>query len=103
MKWPNSTTVTPAKGRSVLTGSRLHEGVPVRRGDGAIEVAEAAFVLHLARGVEHPGHGGAIDRKSTRLNSSHTVISYAVFCLKKKKTRSQSRRSCDERIADCAA
>src|SRR5438034_5610669 len=33
------------------------------------------------------------DRKSTRLNSSHTVISYAVFCLKKKKkTRSQNRR-----------
>src|SRR5438034_4189304 len=27
------------------------------------------------------------DRKSTRLNSSHTVISYAVFCLKKKKER----------------
>src|SRR5256885_4551157 len=31
-----------------------------------------------------PGDGGA-DRKSTRLNSSHLVISYAVFCLKKKK------------------
>src|SRR3989449_5696219 len=29
----------------------------------------------------------AIDRKSTRLNSSHGYISYAVFCLKKKKTR----------------
>src|SRR5438132_7192932 len=29
------------------------------------------------------------DRKSTRLNSSHTVISYAVFCLKKKKQESQ--------------
>src|SRR5260221_5037921 len=29
--------------------------------------------------------GAAKDRKSTRLNSSHTVISYAVFCLKKKK------------------
>src|SRR5260221_5695379 len=29
--------------------------------------------------------GGLGDRKSTRLNSSHTVISYAVFCLKKKK------------------
>src|SRR5438034_7258314 len=28
--------------------------------------------------------GGEQDRKSTRLNSSHTVISYAVFCLKKK-------------------
>src|SRR5438034_1573285 len=30
---------------------------------------------------------GRADRKSTRLNSSHTVISYAVFCLKKKKKR----------------
>src|SRR5437588_4044757 len=29
----------------------------------------------------------AADRKSTRLNSSHTVISYAVFCLKKKKKK----------------
>src|SRR2546430_7361597 len=33
------------------------------------------------------GDGGSIiDRKSTRLNSSHSQISYAVFCLKKKKT-----------------
>src|SRR5207247_247734 len=32
--------------------------------------------------------GGEIDRKSTRLNSSHEWISYAVFCLKKKKKRS---------------
>src|SRR5688500_19221105 len=32
-----------------------------------------------------PGFGGGLgDRKSTRLNSSHLVISYAVFCLKKK-------------------
>src|SRR5260221_4877551 len=31
------------------------------------------------------------DRKSTRLNSSHTVISYAVFCLKKKKTNQTSK------------
>src|SRR5256885_5650141 len=33
------------------------------------------------------------DRKSTRLNSSHLVISYAVFCLKKKKTMSKHKRS----------
>src|SRR5258708_26475587 len=32
---------------------------------------------------------GVGDRKSTRLNSSHQIISYAVFCLKKKKTRSK--------------
>src|SRR5207253_9369809 len=34
------------------------------------------------------------DRKSTRLNSSHVAISYAVFCLKKKKTKNSS-KSCD--------
>src|SRR5260221_8769762 len=32
------------------------------------------------------------DRKSTRLNSSHTVISYAVFCLKKKKKKNSNSR-----------
>src|SRR5260221_10474670 len=38
-------------------------------------------------------HGFNIqDRKSTRLNSSHTVISYAVFCLKKKKRTRDHRR-----------
>src|SRR3989442_8901079 len=46
-------------------------------------------------GLAEPGEGGAlpeipslgqgVDRKSTRLNSSHVRISYAVFCLKKKK------------------
>src|SRR5260221_879054 len=35
---------------------------------------------------EHGVQRRRADRKSTRLNSSHTVISYAVFCLKKKKT-----------------
>src|SRR5260221_7001797 len=42
----------------------------------SIAIREKAF------GAEHPK-----DRKSTRLNSSHTVISYAVFCLKKKKKK----------------
>src|SRR2546427_8284386 len=40
------------------------------------------------RGFRRPGAGGChppADRKSTRLNSSHSQISYAVFCLKKKK------------------
>src|SRR3712207_8349049 len=38
------------------------------------------------------GHCSQVDRKSTRLNSSHANISYAVFCLKKKKTSSLSPR-----------
>src|SRR3712207_8706854 len=36
------------------------------------------------------------DRKSTRLNSSHANISYAVFCLKKKNTKKSTPRCCDK-------
>src|SRR5256885_11156577 len=39
-------------------------------------------------------HGEVTDRKSTRLNSSHLVISYAVFCLKKKKKQPMSLDRC---------
>src|SRR5256886_9926125 len=38
-----------------------------------------------AQTLMSPTHGAVEDRKSTRLNSSHSQISYAVFCLKKKK------------------
>src|SRR5690625_7007607 len=39
----------------------------------------------------HPlSHLAALDRKSTRLNSSHVAISYAVFCLKKKNKKKRS-------------
>src|SRR5690348_18508656 len=44
-------------------------------------------------GVGPAGFAGFEDRKSTRLNSSHPSISYAVFCLKKKKN-TQSSTSC---------
>src|SRR5947207_5652301 len=43
--------------------------------------------------------GGEEDRKSTRLNSSHTVISYAVFCLKKKKENNADSRTTRRRPA----
>src|SRR2546422_2383894 len=53
---------------------------------GAIELAPQPGFGHLAVGeLEHELVGGHADRKSTRLNSSHGYISYAVFCLKKKK------------------
>src|SRR5256885_4159494 len=45
----------------------------------------AEFVAFLTDIVANQPKGKEIDRKSTRLNSSHLVISYAVFCLKKKK------------------
>src|SRR5438034_7366928 len=50
-------------------------------------------LLQILKPEVPPGLARAVkgDRKSTRLNSSHTVISYAVFCLKKKKKRKQNR------------
>src|SRR2546422_5825878 len=45
-----------------------------------------------------PGVG---DRKSTRLNSSHGYISYAVFCLKKKNTRTLRYALCVVQTSDC--
>src|SRR2546426_3610161 len=44
------------------------------------------------RGARGAGGSEPADRKSTRLNSSHLVISYAVFCLKKKKKNTTRRR-----------
>src|SRR5207244_5150994 len=41
------------------------------------------------RGIFMPAVGSRRDRKSTRLNSSHQIISYAVFCLKKKNNQRQ--------------
>src|SRR5256885_3617050 len=43
---------------------------------------------------ERRGREAILDRKSTRLNSSHLVISYAVFCLKKKKRSERSMTLC---------
>src|SRR2546421_5384863 len=44
-------------------------------------------------GCDHVARAGEKDRKSTRLNSSHDQISYAVFCLKKKKHNIQPERN----------
>src|SRR2546430_9220664 len=73
----------------------LHDALPI----SAARCAEDACRMRVIHG-EHriilPCQGGKIrqlrdvtfqDRKSTRLNSSHSQISYAVFCLKKKKNK----------------
>src|SRR5260221_6247200 len=50
------------------------------------------------------GMDASRDRKSTRLNSSHTVISYAVFCLKKKNTFININDTiCDDHVLDGAS
>src|SRR3712207_7887820 len=59
---------------------QLHATAGIRRRHllMSLDQVDATFVL-LERGI-----GAVADRKSTRLNSSHANISYAVFCLKKK-------------------
>src|SRR2546430_13223055 len=69
-------------------------------GSSAAKIDEEKMILETGRQTcareigEAGGSAGDIDdwrqdRKSTRLNSSHSQISYAVFCLKKKKTKSR--------------
>src|SRR2546422_1659208 len=71
----------------------LHRGVLVGvahadEGPAALRQPHAGGELRLH---ERLAEGLAEDRKSTRLNSSHGYISYAVFCLKKKKTSQKPR------------
>src|SRR3989442_8705109 len=66
----------PARGREHHKGSLLHAVVSTW-----VDIGDA--LLHQLRQLRRFAQ---IDRKSTRLNSSHVRISYAVFCLKKKTT-----------------
>src|SRR5256885_7639934 len=74
--------LTPESGR----------GRRAARGFGGRAVRAAASRGHRSSPsyAGPPARGAGSDRKSTRLNSSHLVISYAVFCLKKKKEQLQT-------------
>src|SRR3712207_7882354 len=80
--FPYTTLFRSEAGRVRGRDELLRAGLPVRllgtRGPGDVVGPEAA-------GGEGDLTGALQDRKSTRLNSSHANISYAVFCLKKKK------------------
>src|SRR5256885_4924392 len=54
---------------------------------GPMNVTAKDALFALRKWANDTEKGQIEDRKSTRLNSSHLVISYAVFCLKKKKTK----------------
>src|SRR5438552_9883374 len=88
---------------SVIYTLSLHDALPIfprvrgvhrdRTGGHAAPVPRpACHALRVARRrlptLPQPAHRLAEDRKSTRLNSSHQIISYAVFCLKKKNNSS---------------
>src|SRR5438034_7418387 len=63
----------------------LHRGVE--------KIAEHRTYAQFNPYVDRMDYVAAVDRKSTRLNSSHTVISYAVFCLKKKKKKINTKQN----------
>src|SRR5207244_5281711 len=76
-----------ALGALTKTNSRLIYNIGNGQGFSVLEVIESVRrVTGRPIAVEDfPRRPGDPDRKSTRLNSSHQIISYAVFCLKKKK------------------
>src|SRR2546422_6048858 len=68
--------------------------------DLRVELGLLNFEFSIEKGYSRTGYR---DRKSTRLNSSHGYISYAVFCLKKKKSQrshARPRSACDWTAAD---
>src|SRR5262245_62677207 len=72
-------------------GRELYAAEPVFR--ESIDACAEALAPHVDWSLVEVLSGGSLeDRKSTRLNSSHLGISYAVFCLKKKKRDNRSNR-----------
>src|SRR5207249_11634521 len=78
---PADERVPPAEHEAVRLRHRLRGGRVGRHARRLPQRADRPPGHELRRHEHQPG-----DRKSTRLNSSHVSISYAVFCLKKKKT-----------------
>src|SRR4051812_4329471 len=75
-------------GRACCNALEVEEAIATLNGEGPEDLVEVTLALSaemlLMAGIASDGES-ARDRKSTRLNSSHMSISYAVFCLKKKK------------------
>src|SRR3712207_8987283 len=88
------TTLFRSRGQAERRRVEVVDGRPmVAAQEGDLPAGEEGLRLGLR--VERVGGegGGCLDRKSTRLNSSHANISYAVFCLKKKKNTTVKFRS----------
>src|SRR5947207_12607659 len=75
----------------------FHRPVPPPSEPGMGRRRDVLFFRRVGPDAPHPM---GQDRKSTRLNSSHTVISYAVFCLKKKKKQQITLISYEIKIYD---
>src|SRR5256886_11166775 len=72
---------------------RALEAARAGRAQAEADLCELLAIPSVSSASEHRDDCRR-DRKSTRLNSSHSQISYAVFCLKKKKTWRRSSKTC---------
>src|SRR2546427_8377035 len=76
-------------------GERIDDGRHQAGGGGGVALDAVGHLPALVRRAHRGDRGDQLrrhrreDRKSTRLNSSHSQISYAVFCLKKKKNKTE--------------
>src|SRR3712207_8257786 len=95
MRRPPRSTLFPY---TTLFRSAQSEGIRVKGNRPEVDIRVVAGGLAGRRAVEIPFRQlrDVLDRKSTRLNSSHANISYAVFCLQKKQIRRL--RVCDEHL-----
>src|SRR5438034_3134776 len=99
LRRPPRSTLFPTR-----RSSDLAPGMAARGKGSIINVSSMAGQIGLAGGAAYGATKAALASltrawaaefkigRATRLNSSHTVISYAVFCLKKKKRKTQTRR-----------
>src|SRR5438132_7432168 len=85
----NFGTWRDAEGRLVWGVNDFDEAWPLPYTNDLVRLATSALLAREYHDLRIDGK----DRKSTRLNSSHTVISYAVFCLKKKKKKKRHTRA----------
>src|SRR5690606_40556704 len=87
------TTLFRSRGQAAIAGREPYRALRGPRDRVALDLGEALlddctpFATRPPGSSAHTLNSAWVDRKSTRLNSSHVKSSYAVFCLKKKRNR----------------
>src|SRR5947209_16470992 len=92
---------------TVIYTLSLHDALPIfcsspkRMTARIVRISTPIFVTGGTFMSSDTGYVHALDRKSTRLNSSHANISYAVFCLKKKKQEQNEATEAHHTVSLC--
>src|SRR5438552_7645064 len=87
-----SNSAGQAIAKVLVERAKLRAIVQAQASTGFEEVESGSADFNVSNSFDATFYSTGTDRKSTRLNSSHQIISYAVFCLKKKKNKQQIQR-----------